>query len=83
LNKAMDEIRKEKVGSAKKGGFPRIYYATQVGVQPISLLVFVNRPDYFDENYQRFMINRLRDILPVSEVPIRLMFRKHNENRGL
>ncbi|MFI4911685.1 MAG: ribosome biogenesis GTPase Der [Sedimentisphaeraceae bacterium JB056] len=83
LNKAMDEIKNEKVGTAKKGGFPRIYYATQVGVQPISLLVFVNRPDYFDENYQRFMINRLRDLLPVSEVPIRLMFRKHNENRGL
>jgi GTP-binding protein len=82
LNKAMEEIKKEKVGTAKKGGFPRIYYATQVGVQPVSLLVFVNRPDYFDETYQRFMINRLRDMLPVSEVPIKLMFRKHNENRG-
>lgn len=83
LNKAMDEIKKERVGSAKQGGFPKIYYATQVGTQPISLLVFVNRPDYFDENYQRFMINKLRDMLPVSEVPIKLMFRKHNENRGL
>jgi GTPase len=51
-------------------------------VQPISLLVFVNRPDYFDEDYQRFMVNKLRDLLPVAEVPIRLMFRKHNENRG-
>ena len=82
LNKAMEEIKKERAGTAKKGGFPRIYYATQVGVQPVSLLIFVNRPDYFDENYQRFMINKLRDLLPVAEVPIKLMFRKHNENKG-
>ncbi len=82
LNKALDEIKDDRAGTAKKGGFPRIYYATQVGVQPISLLIFVNRPDYFDDNYQKYMLNKLRDLLPVSEVPIKLMFRKHNENKG-
>ncbi len=82
LNKAMEAIKNERVASSKKSGFPRIYYAVQVGVQPVSLLVFVNRPDYFDQNYQRFMLNKLRDMLPISEVPIKLMFRKHNENRG-
>lgn len=82
LNKAIDEIKNDRAGTAKKGGFPRMYYATQVGVQPISILIFVNRPDYFDDNYQRYMVNKLRDLLPISEVPIKLMFRKHNENKG-
>lgn len=82
LNSALEEIKEERIGgSLKKGGFPKIYYATQVAVQPVSLLIFVNRPDFFDDNYQRFMLNRLRDLLPVSEVPIKLMFRQHHSDR--
>ena len=82
LNEAMEKIKEERVGgSLKKGGFPKLYYATQVATQPVSLLVFVNRPDFFDENYQRFMINKLRELLPVSEVPIKLMFRQHHSER--
>ncbi len=76
LNRAVEEITKERVATAKKvHGRPKIYYATQVASLPITLLFFVNDPRFFDTNYQRFMINRLRDHLPVEEVPIRLLFR--------
>ncbi|AQQ10282.1 GTP-binding protein EngA [Sedimentisphaera cyanobacteriorum] len=81
LNEAMEVIRAQRTGKSDKGVFPKIYYATQVSVQPVSLLIFVNRPDLFDENYKRFMLNRLRDLLPVSEVPIKLMFRQHHSDR--
>jgi GTPase len=78
LNKAMDEIKQAHVGgSKKKKGFPKIYYATQVATQPITLLIFVNNPEYFDGNYQRFMLNRLGELLPCSEVPVKLMFKSH------
>jgi GTPase len=78
LNKAMDEIKQAHVGgSKKKKGFPKIYYATQVAAQPITLLIFVNNPEYFDGNYQRFMLNRLGEMLPCSEVPVKLMFKSH------
>ena len=33
----------------------------------------VNKPDLFTDGYRRFLLNRLRDSLPFSEVPIRLI----------
>jgi len=81
LNKAFEQIKTEHVGAARRRstGWPKIYYATQVAVNPVSILMFVNKPDLFDENYRRFIVSRLQSILPVEEVPIRLMARAHRE----
>ena len=81
LNKAFEILKAERVTAAKRSakGWPRIYYATQVAVNPITILMFVNEPDLFEENYKRFVVNRLRTLLPVEEVPIRLLARKHRE----
>jgi GTP-binding protein len=76
LNKAFETIKLEQSRSTKrKTERPRIYYATQVAVNPITILMFVNNPKLFDINYQRFIIGRLRQLLPTSEVPIRLVAR--------
>lgn len=76
LNRAIEELVAQNVGVArKKKGHPRIYYATQVAVLPVSLLLFVNRPDLFDSAFQRFTVNRLRDLLGLEEIPIRLLLR--------
>lgn len=81
LNKAFEIVKQEKVGTARGGkkGRPKIYYATQVAVNPITILMFVNRPELFEENYRRFIVNRLRTILPIEEVPIRLLARPHRK----
>jgi len=81
LNKAFEIIKQEKSGTAKgkKKGWPKIYYVTQIAVNPVTILMFVNRPELFEENYRRFIINRLRSMLPIEEVPIRLLARKHRE----
>jgi predicted GTPase len=34
-----------------------------------------------DDNYQRFFVNRLRDLLPFSEIPIRILLRPHREQK--
>ncbi len=79
LNQAVEAIRQERVSVARKhGGLPKIYYATQVGVRPVSLLLFVNDPDRFDAGFQRFIVNRLRDLLDLDEVPIRLLLRRRH-----
>jgi GTP-binding protein len=79
LNKAFELIKQEKVGVAGGGkkGRPKIYYATQVAVNPVTILMFVNKPELFEENYRRFIVNRLRSMLPIDEVPIRLLARPH------
>lgn len=80
INKVLVSITDERVPSVRsKVGMPRIYYGTQISTQPPTLMLFVNNPNKFDENYQRFMINRLRDTLPYPEVPIRLLLRNHRE----
>jgi len=74
LNKAIEQISAQKVGGSK-GGIPKIYYATQVATGPVTLLLFVNRPQLFDDNFQRFCANKLRELLGIEEVPIRLLLR--------
>ncbi|MFA5240093.1 MAG: ribosome biogenesis GTPase Der [Phycisphaerae bacterium] len=80
LNKAFESIKAESMSAGKRsgGGRPNIYYATQVSVNPVTILMFVNRPELFDENHRRFIIGRLRDLLPVGEVPIKLLARAHS-----
>jgi GTP-binding protein len=80
LNKAFEIIKTEHTrGAKRKAGVPRIYYATQVAVNPITILMFVNKPELFDGNYRRFIVGKLRELLPTAEVPIRLLARSHKE----
>jgi GTPase len=81
LNKAIEAIGEERRGGGRKaGGFPKIYYATQVAVRPISILLFVNKPDLFDDTYQRFVISRLGEMLGLEEVPVRLLLRRRSSS---
>ncbi len=75
LNRVMQEILAERGPAAKGGRHAKIYYATQLDVRPPTIGLFVNDVDLFDNNYQRYLINRLRDFLPYSEVPIKLLIR--------
>ncbi len=59
---------------------PKIYYAVQAGTAPPTLVLFCNMPDAFPPNYQRYLLNVLRDELPFSEVPIRLIIRKRGRD---
>lgn len=63
---------------AGSGKMPKFYYLSQVAVQPPTVVAFVNDPGLLAEDYRRFLLNRLREILPYSEVPIRLFFRSHH-----
>jgi GTP-binding protein len=75
LNRAVRQIMDERMPSSKSGRRPKIYYATQVDVAPPTIVLVVNNPEYLDESYQRFMINRFRELLPYPEVPIKLLIR--------
>jgi GTP-binding protein len=75
LNRAVKEIAAQKIGGSRKVGVPKIYYATQVASGPVTLLLFVNRPELFDDNFERFCANKLRELLGIEEVPIRLLLR--------
>jgi len=75
INKVMEQVLSENTPSSKIGRRPKIYYATQLSTHPPTIGLFVNNPEMFDAAYQRFLINRFRDLLPFSEVPIKLLIR--------
>jgi GTP-binding protein len=75
LTEAVRAVLAEKHPSTASGRKARIYYATQSDVNPPTIVLFVNNPAYFDQPYQRFMINRFRELLPFPEVPINLVVR--------
>jgi GTPase len=82
LNRAVRQVLEEKTPSTPRGERPKIYYATQIGVSPPTIALVVNNPDWVNENYQRFMINRFRDLLPYPEVPMKLLIRSRGAGRG-
>jgi len=55
---------------------PKIYYGTQVGVQPPTIVLFCNDPRLFKTTYRRYLLGVFRDHLPFSEVPIKLYLRR-------
>jgi GTP-binding protein len=75
LNRAVKQVFAERAPSTPHGQRVRVYYATQTDVGPPTIVLFVNNPDVVHETYQRFMINRFRELLPYDEVPIRLLLR--------
>jgi GTP-binding protein len=75
INQAIRQILEERRPPTPTGRRARVYYATQPEVAPPTIVLFVNNPLLIDERYQRYMINRLRELLPYSEVPIKLVIR--------
>lgn len=76
LNETFERIGAERGPSSKGGKRPKIYYVTQIDVCPPTIMMSVNAPEIFEApSYQRYLLNRIRDELPFSEVPIKLLIR--------
>jgi len=80
LNRVMEHAVHLRQPPSPTPVLPRIYFATQVAVRPPTIVLFVNNPDLFGEDYRRFIENRLREELPFPEVPLRLILRAHAED---
>ena len=60
------------------GGKLKIYYASQVGVEPPTIAIFVNEPKYLHFSYYRYLENQLRKNFDFYATPIKLEFRKRD-----
>lgn len=61
---------------------PKVYYGTQTGAAPPTIVLFVNDPALFPSVYARYLMNCFREELPFSEVPIRFYLRSHRGPKG-
>jgi GTP-binding protein len=76
LNKLLKAAVQRNPPSLEGGRRPKIYYATQVGSQPPTIVLFCNEPRLFKHDWQRYLLGVFRDHLPFGEVPIKLYLRR-------
>ena len=75
LNRTIGSIIQARGPTNKLGAEARVYFASQVKTNPPTLVLVVNDPDRFTLNYERYLMNRIREVLPFGEVPIKLILR--------
>jgi GTP-binding protein len=79
LNRIVREAIEAHPPASRENRTPRIYYATQVGIEPPTIVLFVNSTRLFDLTYQRYILNYFREKLPFRDVPIKLYMRSRKQ----
>ena len=80
LNKLIRAALEYKPPPIHRGRQPKVYYATQVGLQPPTIVMFCNNPKALSHQYQRYLLGVFRDRLSFGEVPIKLYLRKRESS---
>ncbi len=80
LNECLQKA-KVKLSPKNRGRVPKLYYGTQLGTHPPTILIFVNEPKMFRGQYERYLVNVLREEFDLDEVPIRIVFRERKRSQ--
>ena len=75
LNRVVREAIQRNPPPSYKNRRPKIFYATQVGIQPPTIVMFCNNPKGISKPYRRYLLGVVRDHLSYGEVPIKLYLR--------
>jgi GTP-binding protein len=83
LNKLLRAALEQNPPPVYQNRRPKIYYATQVAVQPPTIVLFCSDPRAISPQYQRYLLRVLREELEFGEVPVKLYLRRrsHEDNR--
>ena len=79
LNDLLAEIREGGHTRSERGRRLKIQYATQTGSKPPVISFWCNAPELVDDNFERFLENRLRARFDLTGTPVRLKFRRKSE----
>ncbi|MGN5881800.1 ribosome biogenesis GTPase Der [Staphylococcus simulans] len=61
-----------------KGRRLKVFYATQVAIEPPTFVVFVNDEELMHFSYKRYLENQIRDAFGFEGTPIKIIPRKRN-----
>lgn len=75
LNRVIEQAMLDQSPAVRSNRLPKVYYATQVAVNPPTIVLFTNGPELFDKTYQRYLLKTLRDRFRFPDVPIKLYLR--------
>ena len=76
VNRAVGKIIKEKPPPNYKGKEVKVYFAYQERAKPPTIVITTNEPEGWKENYKRFFIRRLRELLGFKHSPLNLVIKE-------
>lgn len=76
LNRVIQEMLARRSPGRNHGQKGKIYYATQIGVAPPTIIIFVNDPSLISKGYRRYVFNFLQSWLNFEEIPIKVEYRE-------
>ena len=76
LNKLLSQLRETGHTISKHGASLRLQYGTQTRTSPPGFTFFANHPRLVDDNYRRFLENRMREAFDLTGTPIMLNFKQ-------
>ncbi len=79
LNEVIIDAQLSNPPKTHNGKRLKIYYASQVGVAPCVIVLFVNDPELLHFSYERYIENKLREAFGFEGVPIRIIARKRED----
>jgi GTP-binding protein len=83
LNQILEEALAASPPPLHQNRTSKIFYGTQVGIEPPTIVLFCNDPAAFSQPYQRYLLGVFRDRIRFSEVPIKLYLRRREDgHRG-
>lgn len=78
LNNVLSDAQAMNPPNEFNHGVLRIYYGSQVAINPPAFTIFVNDPAYVHFSYQRYLENQIRSNFDFQGTPIKLLFRKRD-----
>ena len=82
LNNMLAAIRESGHTIVKGPKRLRIQYANQTGNRPPAVTFFCNFPELIDDNFRRYLENRMREVFDLEGTPVRLRFRKKQQTQN-
>jgi GTP-binding protein len=76
LNRLVRDAVERHYPRSRSGRRLKIYYVSQVAVDPPTFVFHVNDPDLLHFSYARYLENQIRAEFPYSGTPLRMSFRK-------
>lgn len=79
LNRVIRDALLANTPPVRNNRVPKVYYATQVGTHPPTIVIVTNGPDLFDDTYIRYLTKTIRDSFPFGEVPLKVILKTKGE----
>jgi len=81
LNDVLNDATARVQPPSDKGRYLKIYYMTQIGIQPPTFVIFCNSAELFHFSYRRYLENCLREVFGFKGTPIKLIIRERGEEQ--